>query len=227
MHARANIIELKELLARRFPKTQRAFAPIAESSTRNHWSTGVSELDTLLGGGLPCGEFIEIVGRGLGSGTAQILHQVIRTNAYQGRYTALIDASDSLDVQAIEPRILSQLLWVRCRTVDEAMKAADILLRDRNFPQIILDLKLSAEMDLKKVSGTTWYRLDRLREYHGNTALILSPFSLVSSAAWRFEVSTRLSGGSLSQTTEELVSKFRFLILRQPARSFQTEAQAG
>jgi hypothetical protein len=58
--------------------------------------------------------------------------------------------------------ILRQLLWMRCTKALEAVKAADLLLRDGNFPLVIVDLILNSPEELRKIPQTTWYRLQRL-----------------------------------------------------------------
>jgi len=62
--------------------------------------TGVAPLDALLGGGLAGGDLTELVGEGPVSGSAQVLHAFLRSLARAGRFMALIDGADSLDIDA-------------------------------------------------------------------------------------------------------------------------------
>ena len=63
----------------------------------------------------------------------------------------------------------------------EAVKAADLLLRDGNFPLVILDLVLNAAEELRKIPQTTWYRLQRLVEPVPTALLVLTRDRIVSS----------------------------------------------
>ena len=49
------------------------------------------------------------------------------------------------------------MLWVRCAAREEALKATDLLLRDRNFPLVVLDLKLNPIKQLRKIPTSTWF----------------------------------------------------------------------
>jgi hypothetical protein len=95
---------------------------------------------------------------------------------------ALIDGSDSFDPWSFERSSLPHLLWVRCRKTFEAIKAADFLLRDGNFPLVIVDLVLNTVEELRKIPQTSWYRLQRLVESTPSACLIMSRRSMVSSA---------------------------------------------
>jgi hypothetical protein len=64
----------------------------------------------------------------------------------------------------------------------EAVKAADLLLRDGNFPLVILDLVLNPANELRKIPQTSWYRLQRLVEPVTTAFLVLTRRSMVSSA---------------------------------------------
>src|SRR5262245_30151014 len=130
MPTAANIVELRRLLAERHPHTSglrhvRGDRPVVR--------TGIPALDEILSGGWPKGRMAELVAAGSGSGSAQVIHRLMHEVAAAGQFLALVDGRDSLDVDAVEADVLTRLLWVRCSTVDEALKAADILLRDCNF----------------------------------------------------------------------------------------------
>jgi hypothetical protein len=88
---------------------------------------------------------------------------------------------------------LGNLLWIRCAKALEAIQAADLLLRDANFPLVVLDLVLNAADELRKIPQTSWYRLQRLVEATPTAFLVLTRTSMISSAqlklsldnAWR------------------------------------------
>ena len=82
------------------------------------------------------------------------------------------------------------------------MQAADLLLRDGNFPLVILDLVLNPVEELRKIPPSNWYRLQRLVEPAPTAFLVLTPRSMISSAQWKLSsgesldaAATRLGGG--------------------------------
>lgn len=206
----SNIVDLRRLLAERFGAAVRP-RPV---STVPALPTGLEGLDPLLGGGWPRGEVSELVGEGHGSGTAQVLQAWIRQTAREGQFLALADGTDSLDLDSLDPAILTRLLWVRCRGADEALKAADILLRDRNFSRVVVDLKLCPATELRRLSSSVWHRFHRLTEQHGTTALVITPQPLVSGAACRVQVRGSLGLEALAQGPVEAERGLRFELLR-------------
>jgi hypothetical protein len=95
---------------------------------------------------------------------------------------ALIDGRDSFDPEPLGQACLRHLLWVRCHHAAEAVKAADLLLRDGNFPIVLLDLALNLPNELRKIPQNNWYRLQRLVEPTSTVCLVLSRQSMVASA---------------------------------------------
>jgi len=188
--------------------------------------TGVAPLDALLGGGLAGGDLTELVGDGPVSGSAQVLHAFLRSLARAGRFMALIDGADSLDIDAEEPAVLSRLLWVRCRTAAEALKAADLVLRDRNLPVVVIDLKLNPVAQLRRISGSVWHRFSRLAEHQGSTVLVITPLALVGGAAARVSVSLARPSGAIEATVgpEAALNGLRFALLRQESNASEPGA---
>ena len=78
-------------------------------------TTGLSELDTLLHGGLPIGAITEVVGPPC-SGRTSLALTVLAQLTKAGKAVAWIDASDALDPEsaAASGVDLSRQLWVRC-----------------------------------------------------------------------------------------------------------------
>jgi len=214
MPATSNLIELRQLLAQRFPHVRMG---TARPPTTEAWPTGVPELDALLGGGVPRGELTELVAPHDGSGSAQVIHAWLRQIAAAGQFLALVDGADSFDVGAADPDVLPRLLWVRCRQADEALKAADLLLRDRNFSAIVLDLKLNPPGQLRPIPSSAWHRFGRLLEQNRAAVLVVTPFPLVEGAAYRVRMESRLDVHALSQAPGDVLATLRFSRLRAPA----------
>src|SRR5438876_3970152 len=174
MAASANIIDLRGLLAERFAH------PAVTPAT--HLFTDLPLLDKRTGGGLPRGGITELISPRTSAGSASLIHAFIR-GAYRDNYfVALIDGHDSFDPCGFDNVLLQHLFWIRCSKASEAIKAADLLLRDGNFPLVIVDLVLNAPEQLRKIPQTTWYRLQRLIELAPTVCLVLSRYEMVGSA---------------------------------------------
>jgi hypothetical protein len=170
----AAIIDLRKALAERFPKRSQPATTILP--------TGLPFLDQIGGGGLPKSAITELITPKLSAGSASLIHALLRSAQRDQHFIALIDGSDSFDPASSENSVLQHLLWVRCRKAFDAIKAADLLLRDGNFPLVIVDLVLNPAGELRKIPQTSWYRLQRLAEATPIACLIINRQSLVSSA---------------------------------------------
>lgn len=223
MKTSTTIVDLRKLLAERLPQTRLGLVTRKPADTV---STGVPSLDTLLGGGLPRGTFTELVASSNGSGSAEVLHELLRRVALDRQFLALVDGVGSFDPGAVDPGFLTRLLWVRCAKAAEALKATDLLLRDRNFPILVLDLKLNPWRELRAVPSSTWYRYGRLLEQNQTTVLVITPRELVSGAACRVAINSGLDIDALTQPRAELLSRLRFKLLRSAAVE-STIAQAS
>ena len=191
-------------------------------------TTGIAALDELLGGGWPKGKLSELVGIGAGSGSAQVIHALLHRVAAGGQFLALVDGVDSFDVDAVEVDALSRLLWVRCTKADEALKAADILLRDRNFQFVVVDLKLNSIAQLRKIQSSVWHRYRRLLEQNGTTLLVVTPTQLVGGAHCRVRVESKLGLEAITRPPVETASQLRFDLLRTDGEEDREQsAQAG
>ena len=177
MGTSGKVVDLRNLLAERFPQTQLPGTA--------HLRTRLSFLDQATGGGLPKGAITELISPQVSAGSASLIHALLQT-AYRDRYfLTLIDGRDSFDPAAwneLSNAPLQNLLWVRCRKALEAIKAADLLLRDGNFPLVIVDLVLNAVEETRKIPQTSWYRLQRQVEAAPTACLVLTRQSMVASA---------------------------------------------
>jgi hypothetical protein len=174
MGASDKIIHLRELLAERFPQT---------CAAANHrLPTGLPAIDGLIGGGLPKSAITELATPNLSAGSALLTHALLQEAHRRAFFLALIDGRDSFDPQTASPVTLRNLLWIRCSAAPDAVKAADFLLRDGNFPLVVLDLVLNSPEELRKIPQSNWYRLQRLVEAAPTTFLVLTRQSIISSA---------------------------------------------
>ena len=174
MAVSGKIVDLRNLLAERFPHTPRAAAA--------RLATGLTALDSMIGGGLPKGAITELISPQLSTGSASLIAALLQAAQRDRYFLALIDGRDSFDPQPLGNACLRHLLWARCGQALEAVKAADLLLRDGNFPLLILDVALNSPNELRKIPQTSWYRLQRLVENTSSAFLVVSRRSMVSSA---------------------------------------------
>src|SRR3989440_5291185 len=174
MAASAKIIDLRKLLAERFPH------PALTTATRLF--TDLPFLDEPTGGGLPRGAITELISPRTSAGSASLIHALVEAAHRDNYFVALIDGRDSFDPCGLDNFSLRHLFWVRCSKASEAIKAADLLLRDGNFPLVIVDLVLNAPEELRKIPQTNWYRLQRLVEVVPTACLVLTRYEMVSSA---------------------------------------------
>jgi len=175
---------LRSLLAARFPeKLRRPGGEVA---------AGVGPLDDALGGGLPAGRLTELVSTAPSSGGQTVIAGLLAATQAARQRLALIDAADGFAPDAVAPDLLRHLVWVRCRAPEQALAAADILVRDGNYAVLILDLRGCAERVLRRTPATQWYRLHRAAEGSPGAVLVQTTFPLVPAVPWRLALDASL-----------------------------------
>lgn len=180
----SKILDLRNLLAERFPQS----FTCREARLR----TDVATLDEITGGGLPKSAITELISTQPSAGSASLIHALLAAAQAKRTFLALIDGRDSFDpASATNADALKHLLWLRCNNAAQAVKAADLLLRDGNFPLVALDLVLNRAMELRKIPQTYWFRLQRLVEPAPAALLVLTRTSLISSARLKIVLENR------------------------------------
>jgi hypothetical protein len=186
----AGVIQLRQLLREKFPGlvTRADELPVHR---RPAWASGIAKLDERLGGGFPKSAISEVISPRFGAGSALLLLQLLRRAASHNQFIALVDGRDSFDAAVVEQSTLSRLLWMRCHNADEAIKAADLVLRDGNLPVVLLDLALNPAAELRRIPAPAWYRFQRLVEESNVVFVVLTPRAMVSPAAVRVTLRSR------------------------------------
>lgn len=156
-------------------------------------STGIPAIDTLTQGGVPLNHLTEICGSSVASsGKTTLAQSLIAQATRQGRFCALVDASDSFDPLAAEAAgtDFSHLLWVRCgksqtklRPLEQAFKATDMLLHSSGFSLIVVDLGGIAERVVRKVPMSTWFRFSRVVESRPTALVFIAQHPHATSCA--------------------------------------------
>jgi RecA/RadA recombinase len=146
---------------------------------RGQRSSGLSELDALLGGGWPRGALSEVSGR-RSSGRTSVMLAALARAARAGEATALVDTGGALDPRAAAAcgLPLPRLLWIRCAPA-QALKAADLVVSAGGFDVLALDLG----DERPRVPTAAWVRLKHGAEHQGTSVLVVTPARAVGAFA--------------------------------------------
>jgi recombination protein RecA len=127
-------------------------------------SAGIPEIDSLAGG-LPRGGLTEICGPSC-SGCTSLLLSALAERTSHAEVCALVDGRDAFDPQSAEAAgvELKQLLWVRCRNIDQALRATDLILQGGGFGLVAVDLSDIPPETVRYVPLNAWFRFRRAVE---------------------------------------------------------------
>jgi recombination protein RecA len=176
-----------------------------------HVSTGISEID-LLAGGLPRGALTEIFGPDC-SGRTSLLFSALSIRTAHLEACALIDGCDAFDPHSAEAAgvDLKQLLWVRCKNIQQTLRATDLLLQSGGFGFIALDLSDVSREVVRHVPLDAWFRFRRAVE---DTQTILVVLEQESNAKTCASLVLHLEGAAgrwaMSSQTKEISRKTFF-----------------
>lgn len=207
MATSAKVIKLRQLLAEKFPE-----AHAGKRRTCPVFTTGMPALDKA---GIPLGALTEVVSQEVSQGSGLLIHGFLQAAQVNGYHVALIDGQDSFDPQSADREACRRMLWVRCRTADEALKAADLLLRDGNLPLCVLDLRLNPDHELRRISKQVWYRLQTLVQRTQGVGVILTPRPMISSATVRLDFGNAFHLEDLDASQTQLISCLMLPITRR------------
>lgn len=144
-------------------------------------ATAVPAIDRALGGGLPRGGTVELIGHRSSGRFAAVLDTLAAVTRV-GEAAALVDLGDHLDPHLAEIAgvCLERLLWLRPRRLKDALKSTEMLL-DGGFPLVVLDL---GEPPVgRRGAEAFWLRLSRAAEARGAALLVSSPYRISGSGA--------------------------------------------
>lgn len=243
----AKIVDLRRLLREKFPASvtnvtqpspEASAGRLSDSLPPSVFAEASAEMEVPAAGrsgfNVPLvarGTITEVVSPRLNAGNGLLIHDLLHGAAgreQHGQYVALIDGRDAFDPQSAGLKICGKLLWARCRTAAEAIKAADLLLRDGNISLVAMDLQLNPLLELGRLPGSCWYRLRSLAEKSGAALIALTPQRLIASAHLRVELDGAFSLDAFDVPREDLSNKLMLRVLRN--RNRQTplaERKAG
>jgi hypothetical protein len=180
MKAAFSKTELEANLASRFGDAFR----IHEKAVVETLSTGVSEIDASTGG-LPRGAISEIFGPA-SSGRTSLMYSMLAYATQHEETCALVDTNDVFAPTAATAADVDfeRLLWVRCAgNLENAFKAADLLLHAGGFGLVILDLGDVAGKEARRIISSWWYRFRRTVEDRPTVLAVISEEACTRSCA--------------------------------------------
>jgi RecA/RadA recombinase len=143
--------------------------------------TGLEPLDRALDGGLPRGRVTELVGD-RSAGRTGLACAVAARATSAGEVIAWVDPEDALEPEAAAAAgvALARTLWVRPRTGDDALRAAELLAGAGGFGLVVLDLAGTTSP-----AGRTalWSRLAGAAERTAAALLVVASRRLAGAAA--------------------------------------------
>ena len=164
----ASIAIIRSQVESRLPGALSPYVPPAPEML----ATGIAAVD-LKTGGIPKGALTQVCARPeVSSGKTTLLLSLLAAVTAREEFCALIDASDSFDPASAAAAGVdsSRILWVRCehkpgmRSLEQAFKAADIVVQNGGFGLIAVDLGSIDERAVGKVPLSTWFRFARVVE---------------------------------------------------------------
>ncbi len=162
-----------------------AWTPAPRARGGDGVPTGVPAIDAALGGGLPRGQLTEVVSEAPGAGGELVLASLLAALRAARSRVALIDAADGFAPRNHRPDLLRHLVWVRARSLPEAMSCADLLVRDGNYAAVVLDLRGVPARSLRQQPSSAWHRLRLAAQAQPGAVLIESDRGLVPAVPWR------------------------------------------
>jgi hypothetical protein len=213
------VVQLRELLRERFPE---AHARRAEPDGADE-PLGIAVLDRLAIA--ERGSITEVVSETPGRGAGLLLYEVIRDSAAQSRPLALIDGRDTFDPQSQPPGACESLLWIRCHAAKDAVRAADLLLRDGNLSLLLIDLEQNPSRELRRIPSSSWHRLRMLTEKAGCVCLAFTPMRLIPSAGTRVHFTSAYALDALDTPREILAGNLQFHISGKAAKDTPLKEQ--
>lgn len=175
------LASLQQHLREKFPMARHGLAPAAPAAP---------DFDLRNPATFPRGGITEIVPAHPAAGLSLVVASMLEHEPAQPSIPelALIDGRDTFDPASFSSGDCAKLLWIRCQTPAQSIKAADLILRDGNLPRVILDLLAFPCADLRQIPNSAWHRLKQLIETHDASLIALSPQPLIPCARMRLSL---------------------------------------
>ena len=189
MQLNERLAELRQLLAEKYP--------VVAQKPGGTLRTGLAAIDAVEGG-LRRSALTEFSG----TSGALFLHAMLDAIRRENCFAALVDAARTFEPEASLPR----LLVVFCADAMQAVKAADLLLRDGNLALVMLDLQSTPPAQLQRIPANTWHRFQRLAEQTTAAVAVLPPQPMIEAAQVRITSATRWTLAAQRRWRHELIA---------------------
>lgn len=161
------------------------------------FSTGVAEVDAMLGGGIPRSSITEVSGAA-STGKSSIALSTLAKITQLGNACVWVDVNDALspELAAAAGVELRRLLWLRMSArrrhrvmekpwsrLEQALRATDLLLQTGGFAAIVLDMSDVLPQHTMRIPLATWYRFRLAAEHARSAVLFLTQSPCASSCA--------------------------------------------
>lgn len=192
-HAAAIRLQVETTLAKRVP----AALALKIKQSPELFSTGIDDVDIMLGGGIPRGSISEVAGA-LSTGKTSFALSTIAAITQSGAACAWVDVSDALSPESAAAAniVLKRLLWLRMSAerrqrvtdkpwsrLEQTLKATDLLLQAGGFAAIVLDMSDVLPQHVTRIPLSTWYRYRLAAEQARSTLLLLTQTPCANSCA--------------------------------------------
>lgn len=155
----------------------------------------------------PAGEVSEVVGSGAGW---LVPHLLMASEGEKDPVLpefVLIDGPDRFDPASFSAEECLRILWVRCGSVEAAVRAADLLVRDPNLSFVLLDTCGLPRPELRRVPASSWWRLKLSAEGAGCRLVVLSEQPQVPCARVRLDLDLKLELADFDRPRREVLGR--------------------
>ncbi len=160
-------------------------------------------------GFFPSGMISEVVGAGVSLLVAGLLGEPEETAVLPD--FVLVDGGDNFDPASFTQEACSRLVWVRCSSPMEMLKATDLLVRDGNIPFILLDTCGIGRRELSGIPASAWWRLKLAAGASNCRLVVMSPFAQVPCAAVRVALNAKLGLEDFELPRRESIARLRMV----------------
>lgn len=210
------VVALRRLLDERFPARP--------ARTSRVVPTGVPGLDAVLGGGLHSGTLTELVSEVTSSGSQLSLGALLLSTRVARQRIAVVDVTGTFDPEGLDDDTIAHVVLVRCETLSETWRAADLLARDPNYAAVVVEVRGCRVRELLRTRDSVWVRLQRAAEQSEVAVVVQTDTAIVPNAAWRVAFTHSLGAETLTKTRSHIVAGLEPELRRTRIRALEVTA---
>jgi len=199
--------KLRQQMRNRFPQAHVIPEEAAQVGERREESKCLFDVEMF-----PVGKVSEVIPAGKFSGISLLVAGLLENDGIAesgGFRMVLVDGADGFDPESYSDEACGRLLWVRCRSALESIKAADLFLRDGNVPFVLLDLLGLGRRELKQIQSAAWWRLKQVAERRNGRLVVLARETTAPCASMRLRLGADLLLEDFDAEREELLGRLR------------------